>query len=68
VEKLTRLKPQCCNHQHLLKQEVHLVVEVVGLMEVEAEEEDLPNLLEEEQTLCNSSSQHQQHLPRQMEH
>jgi hypothetical protein len=69
VDKLTRLKPQCHNHnhnhryqhhnhRHLFKQEVHLVAEVVPLVEVEAEEEDLLSLLEEEQTLCNSSSQH----------
>jgi hypothetical protein len=68
VDKLIRLKPQHHNHRLPLKQEVHLVVEAVPLVEVEAEEEALLSLLEEEQTLCSSSSQHQQHLPQQMEH
>jgi hypothetical protein len=40
---------------------VHLVAEVVPL--VEAEEEDLLSHLEEKQTLHSSSSQHWQHLP-----
>jgi hypothetical protein len=44
------------------------VAEVVPLVEVEAEEEDLLSLLEEEQTLHNSNSQCWQHLPRPMEH
>jgi hypothetical protein len=57
VDKSTKLKLQCHNHnhrhQHLNykhKQEVHLVVEVVPLVEAV-----LHNLLEEEQTLLNNN-------------
>jgi hypothetical protein len=61
----TKLKPQChndnrhqcLNHKHQLKQKVHLVVEAVLLVKVEAEAEEvvLHNLLEEELTPLNNS-------------
>jgi hypothetical protein len=68
----TKLKPQChnnnrhqhLNHKHQLKQEVHLVVEAVLLVEVEVEVERvvLHNLLEEEQIpLSNSRLQQNKH-------
>jgi hypothetical protein len=78
VDKSTKLKlkcnnsnhrHQCLNHKHQLKQGVHLMAEVVPLVEAEVEVVVvvLHNLLKEKQTLLNNNW-HWQHMYPLMEH